>query len=108
MNFITVNARVPEGVVKEIDEIAEKTGTTRSDVLNRCIRLGLVEERNFASMGPLAVEALRVLTSEPFVSVITKLSGVKIDPKQVERVNEMSRKRKQAKAMAEQVGLKVQ
>lgn len=41
----TVSGRLPEGLVESLDELGERTGRTRSEVLREVVQRGLAEAR---------------------------------------------------------------
>ena len=98
MATIPVGVRLDEDLVKRIDEIAEKTCVSRTDVIERSIRLGIVREEELANAAPWMLACANVVVSEPFVRIFTTLAGKAPNPKQVERLKRMAAKRRAEKA----------
>jgi hypothetical protein len=97
MATIAVGVRLEEGLVKRIDEIAEETGTTRTEIIERCIKFGMVREEEFVKMGPVAMQVAKLMLSEPIVSVISAIAGKGPNEKQVKRFRTLQERRRERK-----------
>jgi len=73
MNSPVLSARVDEGVVEEVEELAERTDSTRTEAIRRVIRAGLeledmrreaeVEELYTVELGPELGEVVETVAS---------------------------------------------
>mgnify|MGYP003376433043 CR=1 FL=1 len=68
------------------EKLANETGVTTREVLERCIRVGLVQDKEFANSGPMALEVLHLLSKPLFRGVVEAILGEKVDPVQMKRV----------------------
>jgi metal-responsive CopG/Arc/MetJ family transcriptional regulator len=93
MATIPVGVRLEQALVERLDAIAEETGVSRTEVIERCIRLGLKQEEEFVELGPVAMELMNVLLSDPVRKPLEKLLGP-ANAKQVERFRHMRDKRR--------------
>ena len=96
MGTIPVGVRLDAELVDKIDKIADETGVSRTHVIERCIRLGLMQEEEFVDIGPVAMELMNALLSDPMRRPFEKLFGP-ANPKQIERLRYMREKRRGAK-----------
>jgi len=79
---------------EKAEKIAKRSGATTREVLERCIRLGLEQEAEFASTGALGLEILHLLTKPAFRVMVEGVLGEKVDAVQLRRVEHMRESRK--------------
>jgi hypothetical protein len=93
MATVPVGVRLDEELVKRIDAIASETGSSRTEIIESCIVIGLKEEENFVGMGPVVLEFANLMLSEPMLSVLEKFVGP-ADEKALKRFRSLREKRR--------------
>lgn len=94
MATVQVAFRLDEAMVKSVDAIAEKAGVSRTEVVDRYIRVGLRQEAKLFDQNPIALELLNVMLSDSVRPLLEKLVGRPADPLQVKRMRYVRAKRK--------------
>jgi predicted transcriptional regulator len=81
-----VGLRVDDGLLKLVDELAEKEGRTRTAVMEDALERGLEEEAVYvrALEAPLRGAIIRGLVKSGFVDTIIKGIGAEVDEKRKE------------------------
>jgi predicted transcriptional regulator len=81
-----ISVRVDEDLLRQIDEIAEKEGVTRTEIIETALLNGVNNERQFVENleKPLQRMVMKFMTSRPLVDLI---SGVVSKQPSKRRVN---------------------
>jgi hypothetical protein len=89
MATVPIGVRLDEELLARIDHLAERTGSTRTDIVDRALRIGLKEDEGLAQHGPAILKLMRLMLSKPFVDVFFTLVGDEVDPKQLGKIKKL-------------------
>jgi metal-responsive CopG/Arc/MetJ family transcriptional regulator len=103
---VVLSVRINPGVLKRLDELAERTGVGRAEIVDRCVRAGLREEEELADdlQRPIVGELIHALTNEKVVKMLGKLmhgEKFEVDPIQMKRREFLKNKRRGGRATGE-------
>lgn len=93
-----VGLRLSNGLLKIIDELAEKEGTSRTEVMEEALRRGLDDEIRFVEMleKPLQRLFFKGMVNSGIVDLVCKAVGDGADPKRKKMAREGLKGRKAA------------
>jgi metal-responsive CopG/Arc/MetJ family transcriptional regulator len=100
-----VNFRLDQDLIDRVDAVAERLEESRTDVVDRCIRLGLEEAEGFADSleDPVENRILSFMSSKrarPIMKLIVKMMGNEVDDARADQANALTaRKRLRRKAI---------
>jgi len=79
---MTVSIRIEPDLLKDLDELVEKEGTTRSELIERMIAFGVRGENRFIKSmeHPIGGKFWKLMMSEEVVGFLDLISGGKVDP----------------------------
>lgn len=106
MATVQIGMRIDEDLLKEVDEMAERLGLTRTDVLERCISLGLSASQDIEQMNSVMLELLHTMTKPRFrkvIGAVAERAGYELDPAKLKMIEDArsSRKKKAGKPAKE-------
>lgn len=94
-----ISVRLPVALLDRIQQIADDQGTSRSEMIERCLEIGVRDEQEFATLvdNPITREIVKVISQSTFINKVAKMAGKEISLEQVDRFNHMLRNRKKKK-----------
>jgi hypothetical protein len=101
MATVQIGMRIDEELLKGVDAMAERLGVTRTEVLERCIALGLNTSEELAGKSDVALELFHVMSQPGVLKVIDKLvsvAGFSVSPDKVKILHDARQSRKVKKA----------
>ena len=84
-----VSVRLEKSLVERIDRLADAEKASRSDVMDRAIRMGIADQEKLADAGPLMANLYGVLLSDPVLKFMKAVGGMDLDDEQIKRVRRL-------------------
>jgi metal-responsive CopG/Arc/MetJ family transcriptional regulator len=97
MAKVQVAVRLDEQMVAELDELARRQGTTRTEVIERAIEHGLSAENSFTKIAesPAAQDFVALAEKLRLLEPLARMFGTELDKRKVEIAGRLRQERKE-------------
>jgi len=93
-----LSVRISMKLLGRIDDLVEKTGVSRADVIERALAVGLGDQEAFVKglEGSVTGPLLELMLNQKFLNVVYAFTGQEVDPNQMTVVKNTAEKRRSA------------
>lgn len=93
----TLSVRIDPKLLQLLDQLCERSGLSRTEMVERCLEWGLHEQEDIINKleRPILGEIMHAMTQPAVLKVIIPLLGGEVDERQLKLRDNIERKRRQ-------------